>query len=159
MNSRILRGILVTVLLLSLAGQAAAGAVILKVPDYHWWYGCSPTSVGMIMGWYDRNGYDGCVYPDLIPGGTAGFSTHVRDWDGLNYEWAANGDTLASKTIASSGHIEDFYQEGYLASGDDQYTGRPFDCLADFMGTSQDSDGRKNGATDMEDTEIGRAHV
>ena len=25
--------------------------------DYDWWYGCSPTAAGMIMGHYDRNGY------------------------------------------------------------------------------------------------------
>ena len=28
-------------------------------PDYEWWYGCSPTAAGMLMGHYDINGYGG----------------------------------------------------------------------------------------------------
>jgi len=27
------------------------------VPDYYWYNGCVPTSVGMIMGYWDMNGY------------------------------------------------------------------------------------------------------
>ncbi len=104
-------------------------------PDYDWWYGCSPTSAGMMMGYYDINGYSGLRYDNLVPGGTAELNTF------------GSGSFAVNDIIASSGHIADFYSGGYLASGDDNYTGRSFDCLADFMGTSQDSLGNVNGST------------
>jgi len=44
-------------------------------------------------------------------------------------------------------HINDFYREGYGAKGDDvDPPYHNFNCLADFMGTSQDSVGNSNGA-------------
>ncbi len=107
-------------------------------PDYHWWYGCTPTSVGMILGWYDRNGYKGNDYGNLIPGGVAGFSTHTQNIIG---EWVANGDTIASRAIASSGHVADFW-------GVDDYNGRDYDCIADFIRTSQYP--QHNGSTDLD---------
>ncbi len=64
------------VVLLGFAVQTHAQDIALAVPDYHWWYGCTPTSVGMIMGWYDRVGSGGIDYrrldySSLIPGGVA----------------------------------------------------------------------------------------
>ena len=44
-------------------------------PAYDWWYGCSPTSAGMMMGYYDIHGYAGQSYANLVPGGTAENST------------------------------------------------------------------------------------
>jgi hypothetical protein len=100
---------------------------------YTWWHGCSPTSAGMMMGFYDRNGYAGLQYPNLIPGGVA------SQTDG----------TKERAAIASSRHISDYYSGGYGASGDD-VSGAPtgaLNCLADFMGTSQDAYGNVNGGT------------
>ena len=71
--------------------------------DYMWWYGCSATSAGMMMGYYDRNGYAGKQYPNLVPGGVA----------------EALDGPLERATIASARHISDFYAGGYGASGDD----------------------------------------
>ena len=34
-------------------------------PNYDWWYGCSPTSAGMLMGYYDNNGYAGLNYTPM----------------------------------------------------------------------------------------------
>jgi len=124
--------------------------------DYDWWYGCSVTSAGMLMGYYDRNGYGGLLYPDLVPGGVAEATA-----------WSAWPDgQLARTAMASTGHQTDFYSagtygtntgggpgHGYGDSGDDLAgPHHSFDCLADFMGTSQDSyDGvnlnNVNGAT------------
>jgi hypothetical protein len=105
-------------------------------PDYDWWYGCSPTSAGMMMGYYDRNGYNGLRYDNLVPGGTAEDSTH------------SNPGALVNDTIASSGHIADFYSGGFGISGDDAPGPfHNFNSLADFMGTSQDSVGNSNGST------------
>jgi len=98
------------------------------IPDYDWWYGCSPTAAGMMMGYYDRNGYAGHSYSDLVPGGVAELNSY------------GNPTALVNQAIASSGHIADFYGGGYGASGDDQPAPHhSFDCLADFMGTSQDN--------------------
>lgn len=108
------------------------GGLLPNTGDYTWTYGCSPTSAGMMMGYYDRNGYGNCV-----PGGTAETSGY------------AGGAPLATAAIASSRHISDFYRGAYQASGDDvsgSPTG-PLNCLADFMGTSQDACGNKNGWT------------
>lgn len=112
------------------------GAILANAPDYDWWYGCSPTSAGMMMGYYDINGYDGLTYDNLVPGGTAELSSY-----GIP-------GALANSVIASSGHIADFYSGGYMASGDDVTPPfHSFNSLADFMGTSQDSVSNSNGST------------
>lgn len=113
-----------------------ASAAAADVPDYSWTYGCSPTAAGMMMGYYDINGYNGLSYNDLVPGGAAELSTF------------GSGSYLVNDIIASPGHIADFYSGGYGASGDDSAGPlHTFDSLADFMGTSQDSIGNTNGAT------------
>jgi len=105
-------------------------------PDYNWWYGCSPTSAGMMMGYYDINGYGGYSYNNLVPYGVAELS---------NY---GNPGALANQIIASDEHIADFYSGGNGASGDDVAPPHhSFNSLADFMGTSQDALGSPNGST------------
>jgi len=122
--------------------------------DYDWWYGCSPTSAGMMMGYYDRNGYNGYWYNNLVPGGLAETNTF------------GNPGALVNAIIASQGHQDDFYSastyghdtgggsgNGFGLSGDDLSSPtHSFNCLADFMGTSQDNlstlwGGNSNGAT------------
>ena len=51
----------------------------------------------MMMGYYDRNGYDGLYYTNLVPGGVAETSTF------------GSPGALANKIIASHGHQYDFY--------------------------------------------------
>ena len=114
--------------------------------DYDWWYGCSPTSAGMMMGYYDRNGYGANPltnqYPALVPGGLAETETYAPSPPPTG--WAA----LANNAIASTGHVADFYVAGYGASGDDVAPPHHSpNCLADFMGTSQDSQNNSNGST------------
>ena len=109
--------------------------------DYDWWYGCMPTSAGMMMGHYDVNGYQTTPYTNLVPLGIAENQTFSGTTG-----WAAN----ANNAIASSGHVADFYKTppGYGGSGDDNSPPtHSFDCLADFMGTSQDSVSSSNGST------------
>jgi hypothetical protein len=124
--------------------------------DYAWWYGCSPTAAGMMAGYYDRNGYGSLWYPDLVPGvaETSTFPSTAGVWQ-YNAQYA----------IASQEHVADFYQVGtdirspdpgdgpYLDYGDDAPAPHhEFNCLADFMGTSQDNlsawfGGNPNGGT------------
>jgi len=117
--------------------------------DYRWWYGCSPTSAGMMMGYYDRRGYKGLYYSNLVPGGLAETSTF------------GNPGAFANRIIASEWHQRDFYNAtthgyntggglgyGYGESGDDlSAPWHAFNCLADFMGTSQDAFGLSNATT------------
>ncbi len=117
------------------------GLTTLDAPDYAWWYGCSPTAAGMLMGYYDRNGYLGDRYDNLVPGGLA---------EELTFPPTPAWDALVKRIIASEGHVADFYIGGYMASGDDRVPPPPwhsFDSLADFMGTSQDSIPNRNGET------------
>lgn len=113
------------------AAYAVQGGTLANTADYDWWYGCSPTSAGMLMGYYDRNGYGGLLYDNLVPGGVAEASTYPST-PGV---WSYN----AQSAIATPGHVADFYPGGYLASGDDLPVSHPFNCLADYMGTSQDN--------------------
>lgn len=114
-----------------------------------WFYGCSPTSAGMAMGYYDRNGYDGKIYDNLVAGGEAPPQN------------IAPNPSILKSTIASVDHWNDYYSgasypgtywngnnASYGTTGDDVGTHDP-NCLADFMGTSQDAIGfgNPNGAT------------
>lgn len=107
----------------------------------------------MMMGYYDINGYAGGNYENLVPGDTAETQT---------YSGTTGWASLANNIIASSGHVTDFYNSGtdirtpdpgdgpYLDAGDDLLgPHHSFNCLADFMGTSQDSVGNPNGSTNF----------
>ena len=114
----------------------AAAVELSNTANYEWYYGCSPTAAGMMMGHYDRNGYLGQSFANLVPGGVAEATT-----------FGVTGP-LVNSIIASQGHIDDFYSAGTGGSGDDT-TGpvHAFNSLADFMGTSQDSAYNANGET------------
>ncbi len=132
------------------AHKKGVGYLPEQAPDYEWWYGCSPTSVGMIMGYYDVWGYNGITY-DLVLGGTAELNSF-----GLDSLYPAGPTLLCNKAIASAGHITDFYISYGDTSPDPLASGRiipdQFDCLADFMGTSQNNltslgEGNPDGTT------------
>lgn len=113
----------------SIGGYAGLG----NTADYAWWYGCSPTSAGMMMGYYDRNGYNTKTYANLVPGGVAESTTY------------SGSPLLVTSSIASSGHVSDFYSGGYLATGDDVVPPtHSFNCLADYMRTSMSNYGGYN---------------
>jgi hypothetical protein len=109
--------------------RQGAPVVLANGSDYLWWYGCSPTSAGMMLGYYDRNGYQGVQYSNLVQGGVAEATT----------------GPLARATIASSRHVSDFYGGADAAGAP---TGS-WDCLADYMGTSQDGRGGADGSTNF----------
>ena len=127
--------------------QLGAPVYLPSTSDYKWWYGCTPTSAGMAMGYYDRNGYGADPltnqYPNLVPGGLAETETHTGPPTGAN--------ALGNDAVASPGHLADFWV-AYGNSGPDPLaSGRTnpgdFDCLADFMGTSQAALGSSDGST------------
>ncbi|MCK9375684.1 MAG: hypothetical protein M0P73_05995 [Syntrophobacterales bacterium] len=125
MKSRIAKLILVIALSLSLAaasGAALANSVVLSgVPEYEWYYGCSPTSGGMLMGYWAGKGYT-----QLLPGVT----------DPLVQSAAVNNN------IASTAHITAGGTYG-------TYLGHTADCIADFMQTDNGGTSGANIATGL----------
>lgn len=118
--------------------RARQGGTLSGAPDYEWWYGCSPTSAGMLMGFYDRRPYGGREYPNLVPGVVADANTY------------ANPTAAVNGIIASQAHIDAFYvAEGNFNDDPNpgSHTSGSFNCLADFMGTSQDSCSNPDGTT------------
>ncbi len=115
---------------------AAAGETVLAgVPAYIWRDGCAPTSVGMIVGFYDGHGF-----PDLVAGvastqttavdqmiashGSAGDPRHYEDYALPN---DSGGPILADKSAVPAG---------------DEHAS---DCVADFMHTSWSAEGLAYG--------------
>lgn len=108
------------------------------VPNYIWHCGCGPTTVGMMVGYWDSMRFN-----DLI-----GFDTSVQNAD-------------VDSMIASEGHILDYalYPDG-LPERDDSKDANPAidaskigtpihsdDCIADFMHTSWCAAGCRYGQT------------
>lgn len=89
------------------------------VPEYTWWYGCSPTSGGMMVGYWDgRPGYGNL-------------------FDGDASVWGGNCATGTKSMVAGCAHI---------AAG--SWVGHDPDCIADFMhtvGGGTYSDGIRSG--------------
>lgn len=129
----------------ALAGVAAGEVLLGGVPAYIWHDGCAPTSLGMILAYWDAHGY-----PALIPGDA---STQTR--------WA-------DQAIASHGsggaprHFEDYAlpmdtgatrlpDKSERPVGDEHAS----DSAADFMRTSWSSEGLAYGWTMID--EVGPA--
>jgi hypothetical protein len=115
-----------------------AGEVLLSdVPAYLWHDGCAPTSLGMILGYYDGHGF-----PDLIPGDA---SSQVANAEVDQAIASHNGP-------AGRGHWEDYAlpkeddddilpDKSEAPAGDEHAS----DSLADFMQTSWSVDGLPYG--------------
>ncbi len=98
------------------------------VPDYLWRHGCGPTTLGMVIGYYDVQGYA------LIPGDA---STQTA---AVNQAIASEGDP----NVANYKHYEDYAQpkdyspipltDDYITKGRIAHTS---DSVGDFMRTSQ----------------------
>ena len=99
-------------------------------PSYLWQHGCGPTAAGMVIGYWDGNGYG-----DLVPGDAGSQTTATNDM------------------IANAQHYSD-----YSVPIDDGGTGLLLDksslggahlsnCLGDFMHTSWSSDNNRYGWT------------
>ncbi len=119
------------------AVAAAGETVVVGVPAYIWRDGCAPTSVGMIVGYYDGHGF-----PDLVAGDAVSQSAN-----------AAVSQMIASHGDASDPHHYEDYalpkdtgsailaDKSALPAGDEHAS----DCVADFMHTSWSADGLAYG--------------
>ena len=122
------------------ARRATAGAgetLVAGVPAYIWRDGCAPTSVGMIVGYYDGHGF-----PDLVAGSAASQSAN-----------AAVSQMIASHgSVSDPRHYEDYalpmdsggaiLADKSAAPAGDEHAG---DSVADFMHTSWSAEGLAYG--------------
>ena len=107
----------------SMAGLPLFGASTTgEVPQYEWWYGCSPTSASMIVGYWDS-----------LPG-------YGRLFEGDASVWYGDGTYGTRQMVASDAHITAGAENGYTY-GDwhnsatyPDHESNP-NCMADFMRT------------------------
>lgn len=98
-------------LVLALALPLALGAlpaladtyrVLSGVPEYYWYHGCSPTSGGMLMGYWFNKGYT-----QLLPGVTNAYVQSANVQNAISSPQHNAGDTYVGHTANS---IADFMQ-------------------------------------------------
>jgi|GEM_PF-3186339 len=116
------------------AAAATGETVIAGVPAYTWRHGCGPTAAGMIVGYYDAQGYE------LIDGDAAAQSESV------NQAIASGGDASSPFPAGSEQHFEDYaapiensdavLDDAYIAAG---RTPHVSNSIADYMNTSRSS--------------------
>ncbi|MBN2893068.1 MAG: T9SS type A sorting domain-containing protein [Bacteroidales bacterium] len=97
--------------------------VISGVPTYLWHRGCGPTALGMVIGYYDSNGFS-----DLIEGDATTQTTEVDN------------------AIANSDHYNDYstpldYWPNLEQDNSELGGAHTSNCIADFMQTSWSSEG------------------
>jgi len=99
-----------------------AQIMISGVPSYIWYRGCGPTALGMVIGYYDGQGYS-----DLIDGDASTQTTNVNN------------------AIANDDHYNDYslpldYYPNLLADLSDLGGAHTSDCIGDFMQASWSSE-------------------
>jgi len=137
--------------------QGGITSLAANVPANYWTNGCSPTSAGMMCGYYDRTGYSN-MYTGPYGSGLYPLN-NVTAWGApvlYNGAWQAYCPVTASRNGVdgrpTKGHVDDYF--GPMGTpGDDPYFGNwtehsPLDCVADWMGTSQHNNwSNNNGST------------
>jgi len=103
--------------------------LIAGVPAYYWRYGCGPTALGMVLGYYDEHGL-----PEIFPGSSATQTPAVQ------------------QAIASTEHYNDYslpldYYPNLINDLSELPTGDEHtdNCIADYMATSQSFEGNYYG--------------
>ena len=94
------------------------------MPSYYWWYGCTPTSAGMLVGYWDSlPGYQDLYYGDASV-----------------WTWSTTANTATSRMIASVQDIvagqQNKYTYGYYGNCTSypNHLANP-NCMADFLQT------------------------
>ncbi len=119
--------------------------VVLNVPAYLWRHGCGPTSLSMVMGYYDVKGFSDLIAGDawtqtpavnqMIASGRDGDATLPVDFKGHYEDYAVPMEPL--EWDASPLETDDYITAGRAAHADDS--------LADYIGTSRSTAGLKYG--------------
>ena|GEM_PF-1684595 len=126
------------------------GAKVLdNVPSFTWAYGCSAVAAGMMMGYYDRIGYDK-MYTGPANGGVCPINNNV--WSASHAECPFVASHMGVDGRNVRGHVDDYWISVDNNSPDPYQTGgwaehSPLDCTGDFMGTSQHKWNMPDGST------------
>ena len=115
------------------------------MPEAEYMYGCTPTALGMLLGYYDLYGYRGTTLDNIIEGDVA---LKSRGTDGDAYDMDAF-DTVLGKAIASKEYVYRFHSRNSVETKPAQeleYTFKEdgktlntdeWNCIADYIGTGQ----------------------
>lgn len=112
------------------------------VPELEYMHGCTATVIGMIFGYYDRNGYKGYDFSNLIDGkaelDARGLDGNIHDMDAF--------DTNLGSAVASEEFVARFvgttpaeeFQYSFTQSGSNlSLNTSAWNCIADYIGTGQ----------------------
>ena len=102
-------------------GEKINGVLIDDAPAYNWYRGCSPTALGMIIGYWDMRGFG-----SLVPGDASSQTAAVDAMISSTGNW----DDYCLPLDSEDNILPDLSE---LPLGDEH----PNDCVADFMNTSQ----------------------
>jgi len=130
----------------TLLGGQAGGAVVLlpHLPaDYCWWNGCSPTAAGMLMGWWDEEGYD------VFPGDHRNLPATYPDTSTNPADYADARGVIAGWAHKQSGLSQGLIYPG-LTYGFGSYMYHAPDSLADFLRTHNAETKREDMAHGLE---------
>jgi hypothetical protein len=123
------------------------GDVLLSgsMPQVEYMYGCVPTAVAMLLGYYDYNGYQKKDLSKIVEGN---ISLKSRGTDGNAYDMDAF-DTVLGNLAASREYVYRFYERDGKETTPEQELAYTFqsdnktlktdewNCLADYLGTGQ----------------------
>ena len=116
-----------------------------SMPQVEYMYGCVPTAVAMLLGYYDLYGYQGKDISNIVAGKV---DLKSRGTDGNAYDMDAF-DTVLGNLAASKEYVYRFYERDGVETTPEQeleYTFREdnktlntdeWNCLADYLGTGQ----------------------
>jgi parallel beta-helix repeat protein len=138
------------------AATSTTAVILTNVPAFNWTYGCSATSAGMMMGYYDNHGYTN-MYSGPTNGGVCPLNNEtywgIPTWTSYNTygECPLVATHMGYDDLATYGHVDDFWVS-VNSSASDPYTNSRTahtwaDCTADYMGTNQSAYGNVDGGT------------
>ena len=125
------------------------------MPQAEYMYGCTPTAAAMLLGYYDRYGYQGDDMSGIIEGEVA---LKSRGTDGNAYDMDAF-DTVLGRATASREYVYRFHSRNDTPTTPEQEYGYSFEsdgktlktdewnCIADYLGTGQYWRGNENLST------------
>ncbi|HIE11464.1 MAG TPA: hypothetical protein EYP62_07610 [Kiritimatiellae bacterium] len=129
--------ILVAGLLPGVATRGETNRYLLDIPAYDWHYGCFGTASGILMGYWDRNGF-----PNMYTGPTAnGIAplTNSGTNSGIRSLWATQA-AFDGRSATNYGHVDDYWITYESEDADPWHTRgceHPPDCVGDFIGLNQ----------------------
>ena len=134
----------------------------LTVPEAEYMYGCTPTAVAMVLGYYDLYGYRGADLSNMIEGDV---DSKSRGTDGNAYNMNAF-DTVLGRATASEDFVSRFHSRGgkettpaqelkYSFKSDNKTIDTSnWNCIADYLGTGQYWRGNDNLSTTISYTSL-----